>query len=164
MYWTESSLREHISHWGVTPAHIEEDETEQPDWFTVDFEVPVVLIQGEAIRVRVKRSWKNQPYFEQAPDGILYTSKGMNVGGLPLDLTDEQLDQIIMDRDLPKNTKKASPAFMLPCPPDDRISPYVDFWYVSKGAWVCTPEEAKFTVVDVVATAPPRQAVSGFEC
>merc|ERR1712054_267612 len=104
------------------------------------------------IRVRVKRS--STAYF---PDTTPQQNSQLTVGGLPLTLTNQQLEQLMVDRNLPK---KASPVYLLPCPPDDLVSPFVDFWYVSKKAWVCRPQEAKWHVVDVVST--PKRKTSTF--
>ena len=59
LYWTEASLREHISQWQVIQAYHTEEE--QPDWFQVDFDVHAVLIQGTAVCIRVRAHRKLIP-------------------------------------------------------------------------------------------------------
>lgn len=149
LYWTEASLREHISHWDVIHAY--HTEQEQPDWFQVDFEVPVVLIQGSAVCVRVQRSKRH--YFESEDSSEALSITMLNAGGLPLQLTNQQMKMVVADQ---KFTPKASPTYLRPCPPDDASAVYVNFWYVSKKSRVCAPKEAKWTVDDMI-TKPKKR-------
>ena len=144
VYWTENSLREHISDWEVIHAYHTEEE--QPDWFQVDFEAPAVLIQGTAICIRVKRS--DDAYFEFQDTSPDASKKILNAGGLAVRLTNQQLEQLVSDWSL---AKKASPTYLNPCPPDDLSATYVNFWYVSKQSRVCAPKQAKWTVVDTIS-------------
>lgn len=153
LYWTEASLREHISHWDVMQAY--HTEQGQPDWFQVDFEVPVVLIQGAAVCIRVQRSENARFESEYASEDSLKST--LNAGGLPLRLTNQQIEQLVADQKL---TPKASPTYLRPCPPNDSSASFVNFWYVSKKSRVCAPKQAKWTVVDMIIK-PKKRTVGG---